>query len=263
MSESVDDYIFSVRSQGNYTFTLEDVRKKVPGSNDAISLALNRAVRKNKIVSIRKGFYVIIPPEYSNKGIIPVTYFIDELMKWLARSYYLGLYSAAALLGAAHQQPMESYVITHKPPLRSIRNDRLLLNFLVKTVWDDQDIRQIKTDMGYIRISSPELTALDLVYYQHKGGINRALVIIEELTEHIKPKILLEAAKRYPFTAAVQRIGFLFDKELSFNELSKPLESYIFQNQPVYTRLSTRHPKKGNYNSKWKIVKNIPLESEI
>lgn len=213
-------------------------------------------------MSVRKGFYVIIPPEYSNKGILPVTYFIDDLMRWLGRSYYMGHYSAAAMLGAAHQQPMESYIVIHKPPLRSIRNTKLILNFLVKSVWDVKDILQLKTDMGYLPISSPELTALDLLYYQHKGGINRAILIIKELAESIQPEVLLEASRRYPFAAAVQRLGYLCEYELGLENLYKPLKSFISQKEFAYTRLSTNHPKKGTYNSKWKIVKNILMEPE-
>jgi predicted transcriptional regulator of viral defense system len=263
VTKTVDDFIFTVRSRGDYTFTLQEIRTQVAGSKDAITLALNRAVRKNKIVSVRKGFYVIIPPEYSNRGIIPVTYFIDDLMKWLRRSYYMGLYSAAAMLGAGHQQPMESYIVIHKPPLRSIRNTKLIINYLVKTLWDEKDILQLKTDMGYLPISSPELTALDLLYYQHKGGINRALIIIEELAEYIKPEVLLETSIRYPFAASVQRLGYLCEYELGIEKLYKPLNSFISHNELSYARLSTNHPKKGSYNSKWKIVKNILMESEL
>jgi hypothetical protein len=75
MAETVDDFIFTVRSRGDYTFTLQEILTQVLVSKEAITLALNRAVRK--------GFYVIIPP---------VTYFLDDLMRWLGRSYYMGLY---------------------------------------------------------------------------------------------------------------------------------------------------------------------------
>ncbi len=260
MVKTVDDYIFSIRAQGGYSFSLDDLRSQVPGSENALSLALNRAVQKKKIVSVRKGFYIIIPPEYAAQGTLPVTYFIDDLMQWLDRSYYIGMYSAAAILGAGHQQPMEAYICIHKPALRSIRNNRLVINFIVKSEWDNRDLQEVKTDMGYIPVSSPELTALDLLYYQHKGGVSRTLPVLEELCESMELEILRETAERYPFTTAVQRLGYLLDRELQLNEIAIPLERFIEQKQPAYTRLSTLHPKQGNYDQKWKIIKNLYLE---
>jgi len=279
--KTVDDYIFSIRSQGGYSFTIDDVRKYTTVSASALSLALHRAVKKNKIASVRKGFYIIIPPEYAAKGMLPVTYFIDDLMKWLNRSYYMGMYSAAAILGAAHQQPMEAYICIHKPALRSIRNSKLIINFMVKSDWDSRDIRDIKTDMGYIPVSSPELTAFDLLYYQHKGGVHRAFPIIEEIVEGMlddslkvgslevgsrestKGESLKRAAERYPFTSAVQRLGYICDRILQLQEIAGPLEGFIEQKKPDYTRLSTKHPKQGNYDPKWKIIENINLEINL
>lgn len=263
MIQTVDDYIYSIRSQGGYSFSLNALRKQVPGSEHAISLALNRAVKKNKLVSVRKGFYIIIPPEYAGKGMLPVTYFIDDLMQWLERTYYIGLYSAAAILGAGHQQPMESYIFIQKPTLRPIRTNKLIINFMVKSNWDSIDIRMVKTDMGYVPVSSPELTALDLLYYQHKGGVSRSLPILEDFQELIQTNTLKETAERYPYISSVQRLGYLFDRELQFNEIVTPLETFIEQKQPHYTRLSTRHPKQGTYDKKWKILKNISLEETI
>src|SRR3546814_1865195 len=79
-------------------------------------------------------------------------------MKSLNKRYYIGLFSAAALHGAAHQQPMEYYVLTEKPALRDIKNEKLSINFYVKKDWSEDDIVQKKTDAGYINVSSPELT---------------------------------------------------------------------------------------------------------
>ena len=263
MPDTVDDYIYSIRTQGGYSFSLDALRKQVPGSENAISLALHRAVQKNKIVSVRKGFYIILPPEYAGKGTLPVTYFIDDLMQWLDRRYYIGLYSAAAILGAGHQQPMEAYICIHKPALRTIRNNKLIINFMVKSKWDSRDIREVKTDMGYIPVSSPELTALDLLYYQHKGGVSRSLPILEDLYENMEADTLRETVDRYPFTSAVQRLGYLFDREFQLNEIVAPLERFIEQTQPNYTRLSTNHTKQGKYDPIWKIIKNISLEDEL
>jgi hypothetical protein len=58
---------------------------------------------------------------------LPPYLFIDDLMKSLDKPYYVGLLSAAALYGTAHQQPMGYTVISQSPAPRSI--DRLKIVF--------------------------------------------------------------------------------------------------------------------------------------
>jgi predicted transcriptional regulator of viral defense system len=263
MKKTLDNYIFTVQEKGSYTFSLESLRKWMNGNSKALSLSLARAVQRKKIVSIRKSFYAILTPEFTKKGMIPVTYFLDDLMKWLNRPYYLCHYSAAAFWGAGHQQPMETYVMIEKPPLRSIKNDKLILNYLVKNHWDSKDLILKKTNMGYLPISSPELTALDLLYYQHKGGINRAISIIDELSESMDPQKLADIANRYPKTAPVQRLGYLLDRELGLTELSTTI-LHIIQNRKLsFSSLSILHPKIGKYDSRWKIIQNTTVDSDI
>ena len=76
-------------------------------------------------------------------------------------------------------------MITEKPALRDIKNQKLSFNFFVKQSWQEADIIQKKTDAGYINVSTPELTALDLLTYGD-FGINRILTILEELSEEMK-----------------------------------------------------------------------------
>ena len=84
----------------------------------SIKLALKRLADKNKIISVSKGFYIIIPPAYQNLGILPPAMFMDDLMEYLERPYYITLLSAASLHGAAHQQPLVNFVCTILPSMR-------------------------------------------------------------------------------------------------------------------------------------------------
>jgi predicted transcriptional regulator of viral defense system len=80
-----------------------------------------------------RGFYVIIPPDYSKQGIIPPYLYIDDLMKSLDTPCYVGLLSAAALYGAAHQQPTVYTVITQSPAPRSIDKLKILKNMEIES----------------------------------------------------------------------------------------------------------------------------------
>lgn len=261
----LEDYLDQVRSQGRYAFTWDEVKEQFPTLSDkALNQNLYRLKSKGKIAQIRKGFYAIITPEYSNQGMLPMYLFIDDLMKSLKRRYYVGLISAAALHGAAHQQPMESFIITEKPALRNIKNKKIKINFYVKKDWSDADIIQKKTDAGYINVSSPELTALDLFYYIDSIGINRTATILQELVTEIKPDNLMRVAKSYSQTAAIQRLGYLLDKELHNEELAKSLEESLKERRlfPILLLPNSKNTD-GDTDANWKIIQNVKIESDL
>jgi hypothetical protein len=99
---------------------LREVREKVPSFSEiAIKSALRR-ISGNNIISVRKGFYAIVPISYALRGTIPPELYIDDLMKHLRRSYYVGLLNAVAYYGAAHQPPQAFSVITPFPALWNV-----------------------------------------------------------------------------------------------------------------------------------------------
>jgi predicted transcriptional regulator of viral defense system len=257
----LDKYLTEVRAQGRYAFTLEELKNRFALSYPALKQNLYRLKLKKEVAQIRQGFYVIIPPEYSKQGMLPPYLFIDDLMKSLNKPYYVGLLSAAALYGAAHQQPMGYTVITQSPAPRSI--DRLKIVFFSKQNFLQEGIIQKKTQAGYINVSSPELTALDFFDYIHKFGLNRITTILQELVESMKPASLLKIAKQYPNTAAIQRLGYILEKEISAKKLSDSLWKMLNERTCFPVSLSPQKGKKGETDSKWKIIKNMEIESDL
>ena len=259
----LEEYIDKVRSKGRYAFTLEELKLKFDVTDKAILQNLFRLKTKKKIVQIRKGFYTILPAEYSNYGVIPTTMYLDDMMQSLNKKYYLGLISAAAIHGASHQQSMETFVITEKPALRSIKNQKLKINFFVKNEWMNEDIKQVKTDAGYVNVSSPELTALDLLYYVEKLGMNRVVTILKELVEVIKPSQLAKTAKNYSPIATVQRLGYLLEFEFGNEKLSEVIYATIADKKGVNIPLMPGKNREGMINTKWRIINNINIENDL
>jgi predicted transcriptional regulator of viral defense system len=257
----LNKYLTEVRSQGRYAFTVEELKNEFNLSCPALRQSLFRLKSKKEIALIRQSFYVIIPPEYSKQGMLPPYLFIDDLMKSLNKPYYIGLLSAAALHGAAHQQPMGYTVITQSPAPRSI--DKLKIVFFSKQNFLQDGIIQRKTPAGYINVSSPELTALEFFDYIHKFGINRITTVLQELSEEMKPAILTKIAKQYTNTAAIQRLGYILEKEILAEKLSDSLWKVL--NERVYfpIPLSPQKAKNGETDSKWKIIKNMEIESDL
>ena len=262
----LDSFIDNQRANGKYNFTTEGLHIQLGVSENALKKTLQRLKSQEAVVMVRRGFYVIVPPEYRAKGIIPTSFYVNDLMKFLNRDYYVGLLNAAAYHGAAHQQPQNYSVITEGIALRSIKNDKVSINFYIKKFWNKEDIIKKKVDTGYINISSAELTALDLVsYYNEVGGFNRVATLIEELKEAIQPEKLIETIKKYEDTAVVQRLGYLLEYVLEENELSNALYKYLesIEHYPTLLRPQKKKTENKITGNKWKIVPNIEIEADI
>lgn len=261
----LEDFINELRSKGRYAFSLPEVRSKFEQSDEAIKKALQRLKKKREISLIRNEFYIIITPEYRSKGILPPSLFIPDLMNFLQKDHYIGLLNAAAYYCAKHQQTESLSIITMKPSLRNINNDNLKINFYIKKDWDKNDIVQKKVDEGYINISSPELTALDLVsYFERAGGLNKVVRVLEELSVSIDADKMLDLVKRYSPITTVQRLGFLLEEILNKRSLSDPIKEYLktVNYFPVLLKPQKEKSEMITGND-WKVVQNVEIETDF
>ena len=268
--QRINNYVLHYAEQrlasGKLYFTLEDLKHEFSAYSDAaLMLALNRLIKKGKVVSIHKGFYLIIPPDRLSKGILPPSLFIDSLMSYLNRPYYVGLLSASAFYGASHQQVQEYFVFINKPPLRSKNKKGLKLNFVIKSNIPSVGVIKRKTETGYINISSAELTAIDLVQYQRNvGGINRVVSVLSELVDEMEASKLSSILKSETISVApLQRLGFILDK-LNEKELAEEVFNSIASRRKVKVPLKVEADKKGfHYNKRWKVIENVNLDLEF
>lgn len=263
MKRYLDSYIESLLSGGRYTFTRFELLEKFDTGDAAIRQCLQRLSKNNTVRQIRNGFYVVVPPEYRTAGILPPEMFIGEFMQHLQRPYYVSLLSAAALHGAGHQQPQSFSVITEKPALRPIELNNLHLRFFVKSKMPSIGIEQKKTPAGYINVSSPELTAIDLMtYLKQSGGIAVVTSILEELAENMAPENL--AAPTAAPSAALQRLGYVLDDVLDENPLADAVWEALQSRSFFHTPLSPAAEKSNcPINTRWKIYINTDLETEL
>ncbi len=262
----LEDYLTEIRAQGRYAFTFGELKSKFADrSHTALTQSLLRLKAKREVALIRPRFYVIVPPEYSKQGIIPPYLYIDNLMRSLNKPYYVGLLSAAALHGAAHQQPTRYTVIAQSPAPRSV--EKLGVVFYSKREFLQGGIIQKKTPAGYINVSSPELTALDFFDYIHKFGINRIATVLQELSEEMKPAALQKIARQYSNTAAIQRLGYILDQVAGTGagaeKLSDALAKVLEKRTTFPLPLSPQKGKKGETDSRWKVIKNMEIETDL
>ena len=65
-------WIEKLQANGKNAFALEILEKELPNySAIALKRALNRLSEKGNIISVFKGYYLIITPQYTSKGILP------------------------------------------------------------------------------------------------------------------------------------------------------------------------------------------------
>jgi predicted transcriptional regulator of viral defense system len=266
--KKVEDWVNHLLAQGKYAFALHQLRTSFPEHTDtAIKFALKRLVDKKLLNSIHKGYYLITPPQYRTKGILPPSLFLDAFMKELQRPYYLALLNAAAYHGASHQQPQEFFVVTGFPVLRPTLKKGLKINYISKKEIPESLLDTRKTEAGYIKISSPALTATDLIQYTKRvGGINRVATILAELAENIQPDAFDKNLLQYVPVTALQRLGYLLDKVIDNQLLANALYQALQQNESLLFRipLKTSSRVKGfATDEKWKVIVNTEIEIDL
>lgn len=258
-------YLDQLRSQGKYRFTGDDVKSEFGLNEKAYEKVIERFQNKNRITRLRQNFYLIIPPEFAAQKPLPLGYFVDDLVHFLERNYYVGLLTAAMYHGAAHRQPQTQFVVHETSYLRPIENRRQTIIFCLKKEWSSEDIEQHKTDAGYINISNRSLTALDLVVYVDRvGGFNRTATVLAELVSEMEPGELKATAQRFKQTTTLQRLGYLLEQTLGQTELADVLYAVLSQRSFYPTALSTatetENQKAPNI---WKVIPNLDVEPEI
>jgi predicted transcriptional regulator of viral defense system len=107
------------------------------------------------------------------------------------------------------------------------------------------------------------LTALDLLYYVERTGLNRTLTILQELVAELKAANMVKTARRYPQTAAIQRLGYILDYELHESKLSEALYKVLSDRNHFPVPLASSKEKAGESDNRWKIIKNTILESDL
>jgi predicted transcriptional regulator of viral defense system len=261
-------WIELLQSKGDFSFSIESAKQELPAYSEiALQRALSRLSEKGKIVSIYKGYYLILPPQYAIKGVLPPPLFLDALFQFLEKPYYVSLLNAAAYHGASHQQPQEFYVMTNFPTMRATQKKGLKINYISIDKIPDKFLEKRKTEAGYLTISNPVLTATDIIQFERRiGGINRASTVLFELMEVLKPTDFNEELLAYVPVTTMQRLGYLLEFVCSNKELSDSLfhtmekcKCRLFR-IPLKASVQTKGFSSGN---RWKVVVNTPVDIDL
>ncbi len=263
-------YLTEQMAAGRIVFTRDEATHTLSLSRRAFLDAAERLQRKGQLASPRHGFYVIVPPQFSSWGGPPPAWYIDDLMRYEGRDYYVAILKAAELNGAAHQAVMAFQVITDKrlPDIRLGRS-KICFHFR-KSIQDvSTGIVTQKTNAGTLNLSSPELTALDLVRYARAGGgLDNIATVLMELGNGMDADKLASLSAAFERSIA-QRLGFLLDN-VGHEKLTAPLHTAIHDRKPNWIELDPHEAKGMDFvaavierNPRWRvIVRQLPEVDE-
>jgi predicted transcriptional regulator of viral defense system len=124
----------------------------------------------------------------------------------------VGLLKAAELHGATHHAVMEFQVVSDKrmPAIRAGRS-KIVFYYRKDLSAVSAGIEERNTDTGTMKVSSPELTILDLLRYPNaSGGLDNIITVIGDLGSKLDYEKLASLARAFE-RSILQRAGYLLD----------------------------------------------------
>lgn len=263
LRETPSEYVKKLPWKGQYFFSYEDFATHFPDKSEPyLRVALKRLSNSGKIISPWSNFYVVMPAEYALLGKIPPVFYIDALMRHLGRSYYICLLNAAAIHGSSHQSPQSFSVMVKAPSLRNVVKNGTKLNFYEKKDIPAPYVEKLKTQAGYINVSGPLLTALDLIKYESSvGGLSRVATVLDGLVH----KLDFTKAGQDLFdnfsVAVIQRLGYILDRVLEAKKCADLLYGIVQERGFRKVALKSGKPThEALCDAKWKIWVNQIIE---
>ena len=259
---NIREWIHSREIRGKSTFSIADVKDAfAERPARSINTELSRQVSRGRVQSVYRGFYVIVPVQYQLKGVVPPVYYIDGLMYYVGKPYYVGLLSAAAMHGATHQRAMKTQVMTVLPRIKESGKNSLL-DWNYRQEIPEAFVVKKNAEIGTLRYSGPELTAVDLVQFaSHVGGYQRVATVLAELMDSVDMEKMGELL-RFTTIATIQRLGYLLECVLSRQDqadaLFQVLKAQGTWNSILLSNVQDRRERAPA--NRWHVNGNIDIE---
>ena len=253
-------------SHGRHWLTLQEGADLLGLPIEQAPVAMLRARRRGELFEPTRGAYVPIPPEFRYWGAVPASHFVDPLMRHLGAPYYVGLLSAAEIHGVVHQHPQVFQVVTDRR-LRARQLGRVRLDFVLSAAAERRPTVLVPTPTGTMRVSTPEVTALDLVLYpRQSGGLSNVATTLGEMLEErlLNADSLASAARLYPASVR-QRTGWLLEdgtRRLGISFDLAPLHG-VARERREPTPLSYGAGRSGQLDERWNVIVNRDIEPDL
>jgi len=249
-------------SRGTSAMTVPDLADLLDVPDDQVRRRLHAPASRGEWVQPVRGLWVPVPPEYRTWGAPPGIELVDAMMRHLDTRYYVGWLSAAAIHGAAHQAPQVFQVAVDRM-VRDRTVGRTRFRFVQRPSAIDLPTIERPTRSGTARVSTPEVTALDLATdAELAGGVDNSATVIIELAESdaFDTTTLAALAMRFP-AASGRRVGYVLEHFADDDDL-EPLHTAVAARSSSPSRLDPTRPAAGPVDERWRVCVNRELEPE-
>lgn len=211
--QSLTAILDAAERTGKLNLRIEEIRAALPNTSpEALRQSLDRQRRRGRIVrpSRGSGHWLIVPLQYAAIGAPPLESWLHHyLSKTLKIPYYVALLSGAEVYGASPYAVTVTQVMVAERR-RPIQVGRHRIVFHTRLSVEHMPTRWHETPDGRFLVSSPEMTAIDLVQREEiVGGISRIREALRGLWSLCTPSGLIEALDAAESTPVAQRLGAL------------------------------------------------------
>lgn len=254
-------YVRSLLQRGYNTFTRKEAADAL-GGGTSLSNKLSRLADDGWIMPVGRGFYAIMEPGAQGHGFAAPETFLDAWAAHRGLAYYVGGLNAAEYHGASHQR-VQGYQVVTSRALRPFAHGDLRVTFfrkrdIAQTMWEQKTLSS-----GFLRVSTPEVTAYDLLFFPTMcRSLSRVATILVELGEVIRPSALRALVDSGCELAAVQRLGWLLDR-VGWSTLTEPLRRAVERQHAPWRLLEPGLPRSGPRDEAWRIIVNSDVQPDI
>ena len=155
-------------------------------------------------------------------------------------------------------------VMVEPPVLRDKEREGYAIRYAERREIPMTYVQRLEVPAGWLNISGPELTAVDLVAYQeHIGGLTRAATVLEELSLKLDFTKMEADFLKVASAPVFQRLGYLLDRVLEEESIADGLLALMksggMKMKAVPLRLGVPADD-AEVDRKWKVVVNQEIE---
>jgi len=251
--------LMALYDSGQTTFTHADA-VRITGLKPALaSSLLHKATRRGLVSSLKRGLFVIVPPElgtsieYSGNPYLVARYLVSSA------PYYLSHASAMELHRMVTQPQFVVYVSSTKHILNQKLNGTQFRFVRLKHTDFFGTMKHWVTKQESIEISDLERTIIDgLRQPEYCGGVTDIAKGLWMRCADMNVQKLLDDATRLNIGSVKRRVGYLL--ELFGLAPEQQLQAFRKSLTATYVPLDPLLPREGPHRAKWRLQINVSPE---
>lgn len=233
-------------------FTVEDAANVLGREKSDVRKLLHDLAKNEWTMRLSKGKYLILPLEAGVKPKFTEHEFV--IASHLIHPCYIGYWSALNYYGFTEQVPRTVFVVTPKRK-REVSISGVNYKFITLSRKKFFGYESVWIGSNSVILSSKEKTIIDCLDHPgYCGELTETAKALWNAKDEISFKILFEHSKRLGSSAVLKRLGYLLELFEFEPELVERINNLVNKS---YSPLDPTKPKKGRYNSKWKLLLNV------